>query len=140
MKVGEYVRTKKGSIGKVLGIDYYIEGNGEELSNIESIFFDNVIDDIDKDIHSGVFQDCLKEYKSSPNIIDLIEIGDYINGMKITNKFIDEETGNIELEFNNGSSYLYPKSWNYEARSEKYKIKSIVTKERFSQMEYRIGE
>ena len=135
MKVGDYVRTKKGSIAKVLGIDYYIEGNGEELSNIESIFFDNVIDDIDKDIHSGVFQDCLKEYKSSPNIIDLIEAGDvlsYKDGsicriMEITDK------GYCLLKDYGGEQYYESKEWLKD-------IKSIVTSEQFSQMEYRIGE
>ena len=78
---------------------------------------------------------------ASYNIIDLIEVGDYVNGMKITHKYIDEEKGNkgnIELQFNTGNSYLYPKSWNYEARSEEYKIKSILTKEQFENMEYKV--
>jgi hypothetical protein len=89
-------------------------------------------------VREKLFVDIIE--KSSPNIIDLIEVGDYVNGMKITNKYIDEETSNVELEFNSGSSYLYPKSWNYEARSEEYKIKSIVTKEQFSQMEYKVNK
>lgn len=135
MKVGDYVRTKKGSIAKVLGIDYDIEGNGEELSNIETIFFDNVIDDIDKDIHSGVFQDCLKEYKSSPNIIDLIEVGDYVNGKKVSYVAIDyifdysEEIKIVCFDIDK-KDYIYSK----------VDIKSIVTKEQFESMEYKIGE
>lgn len=135
MEVGDYVRTKKGSIAKVLGIDYYIEGNGEELSNIDSIFFDNVIDDIDKDIHSGVFQDCLKEYKSSPNIIDLIEVGDYVNGYLV--KDIDYAFDDVIM--NNKNARIVPY---IDCNKDKYidDIKSIVTHEQFSQMEYRIGE
>lgn len=127
MKVGDYVRTEYG-IEKIIDIKEWVNFKGYE-KNIST----------DKNRYETIYEQS-KILKSSPVIIDLIKIGDYVNGMKITNKYIDKETGNIELEFNNGSSYLYPKSWNYEARSKKYKIKSIVTKEQFSQMEYRIGE
>ena len=130
MKIGDYVRTKYG-IKQI----YEIDNN----KTVWKYKFKLKKQDGDGCIDLGCFSDS-DVIKSSERIIDLIQIGDYVNGMKITNKYIDEETGNIELEFNNGSSYLYPKSWNYEARSEEYKIKSIVTKEQFSQMEYRIGE
>ena len=130
MKAEDYVRTKYG-IKQI----YEIDNN----KTVWKYKFKLKKQDGDGCIDLGCFSDS-DVIKSSERIIDLIQIGDYVNGMKITNKYIDEETGNIELEFNNGSSYLYPKSWNYEARSEEYKIKSIVTKEQFSQMEYRIGE
>lgn len=59
---------------------------------------------------------------ASYNIIDLIEIGDYVNGYEVTSK--DQFLG-----FGNHDWYMT----NDE-------IKSIVTKETFEQMEYRIGE
>ena len=71
---------------------------------------------------SGHKKDILK---SSPNIIDLIEVGDYVNGSyvegfieknKFQNKLIITETGMID---NND-------------------IKSIVTKEQFKNMEYEV--
>lgn len=58
----------------------------------------------------------------SHNIIDLIEEGDYVNGSKVSiveSEFIYWETGN--------------------AIHHKY-IENIVTKEQFSQMEYKVGE
>lgn len=62
---------------------------------------------------------------ASYNIIDLIEVGDYVNGEKVLEVLIDRNMSRIKTElstfFNN-------------------EIKSIVTHEQFSQMEYRIGE
>jgi hypothetical protein len=130
MKVGDYVRTKSGIIGKIESKNYI--GYSDWL--IDTLYYND--DEIIDDWTCGV-----KEYdilKSSPNIIDLIEVGDYFNGMLVTNIWIDKETGNIEFEFNNHESYLYPKSWNYESRVTKYKIKSIVTKEQFKSMEYEV--
>ncbi len=64
--------------------------------------------------------------KSSPNIIDLIEVGDYVNGWRVMKKtddyfFIgDESEGTWHLLFD--------------------EIKTIVTHEQFSQMEYKVGD
>lgn len=133
MKVGEYVRTDLGisKVKRVINEDkliFYETDN--ELGNChysdEGIGYYFFKEDTNKVI-----------IKSSPRIIDLIEVGDYVNGMLVTNIWIDKETGNIEFEFNNHESYLYPKSWNYESRVTKYKIKSIVTKEQFEAMEYK---
>lgn len=92
----------------------------------------NIVKIDDKRTHSEVLikigkgllrtrTDCVK---TSYDILDLIEVGDYVNGCKVTSI---EENG--LLGFDNHDWYL---------RSEE--IKSIVTKEQFSQMEYRIGE
>ena len=119
MKVGDYVRTKSNGIQKI---------DDEGRINLGLI--------------RPPFHIIKKEelLKSSPNIIDLIEVGDYVNGMKITNILIDKETNNIEFEFNEKESYLYVKEWNYESRVTKYKLKSIVTKEQFEAMQYKVGE
>ena len=76
--------------------------------------------------------------KASHNIIDLIETGDYVNGymveevVKVPNEEIDRV---VKLATDNVFG------WEYEAE-ELYKdeIKSIVTKEQFSQMEYKVGD
>ena len=65
--------------------------------------------------------------KSSPNIIDLIEVGDYVNGYRITTI----GSNGIYAEDENG--YLIK-------MFTKEDIKSIVTKERFESMEYKVGE
>ena len=124
MKIGDYVRTEKGILK--IRDDKPFKDDKNKLNyltygNYTCVLKENII-------------------KSSPNIIDLIEVGDYVNDMLVTNIWTDKETGNIEFEFNNHESYLYPKSWNYESRVTKYKIKSIVTKEQFERMEYKVGE
>ena len=99
MKVGDYVRTHDGRIDKIVDIknDFiYIE-------NSDYGYRENYL-------------------KSSPNIIDLIEVGDYVNGYEVTSK--DQFLG-----FGNHDWYMT----NDE-------IKSIVTKEQFASMEYKVGE
>ena len=62
LEIGEYVRTKKyGDIGKLLKI------------TSTKIYIDSIGYPIDKD----------EMAKHSKNIIDLIEVGDYVNGYRI---------------------------------------------------------
>ena len=75
--------------------------------------------------------------KASNNIIDLIEEGDYINGSQV-----------IRIEEHNEELYVYVQETEYcnacdEEENIYYKedtIKSIVTKEQFESMEYKVGE
>ena len=121
MKVGDYVRNKYG-IAKVIdienknGIDI-LEFNkdicflvNKETGEIKDDKLFNklaIIDDVD-----------LSKIKSSPRIIDLIEVGDYVNGEKVTNI----------------NGILYVKNI---GALEEINIKSIVTKEQFEAMEYK---
>ena len=67
--------------------------------------------------------------KSRPRIIDLIEAGDYVNGYRVLNV----------LDFNDNSKMLSLENF-YDSKITNEDIKSIVTKEQFSCMEYKIGE
>ncbi len=111
MKVGDYVRTENYGIKKILDIGEYV-GMKQYLINEEGNYV------IDNSI-----------IKSSPNIIDLIEVGDYVNGKKVVDKW--EEPGwfgyFIKLEGEKTVPTIR-------------KIKSIVTKEQFESKEYKIGE
>ena len=111
MKVGDYVRFKtlcrEIKIGKVIEI---IEPDKESMKKYCVYDLDNNEATVDDYV-----------IKSSPNIIDLIEVGDYVNGERVIN------VDSIEV---------YTKDGMYLNED----IKSIVTKERFSQKEYRIGE
>ena len=62
--------------------------------------------------------------KPSENILDLIEVGDYVNGLPVVHN-AKENGGNIVI-FINGDAY------NEED------IKSIVTKEQFDSMKYEV--
>lgn len=66
--------------------------------------------------------------KASHNIIDLIEVGDYVNGYYVEDvlkTFVNVAVGSNYFQ----SPTIYEKD-----------IKSIVTKEQFESMSYRIGE
>ena len=96
IKVNDYVRTNKGTIDKItdkniMTYQVALMGFGE------------------------------KPIKSSPRIIDLIEVGDYVNDVIVTQSYID----NIK--------HIAP-----EIKENNYGIKSIVTKEQFEQMEYKL--
>jgi len=119
MKVGDYVRTKDGIIGKIesknlIGYNDWI---------IDTLYHND--DEIINDWTCGI-----KEYnviKSSPNIIDLIEVGDYVNGIKV------QDVIGCLLAFDGGQDG----EWYIETEED---IKSIVTHEQFERMQYKVGE
>ena len=115
LEVGMYVRTENGIIGRI-------------YEKIEDMFTyrDNNRDYI---TYGGLHNEILK---ASHNIIDLIEAGDYVNGSKVMN--IVEEDGTKYLVLERDEVYydscLEPSSDN--------DIKSIVTKEMFESMQYKV--
>ena len=132
MKVGDYVRTKDGVIAKITDIL-------EDLSiDCDRDVYD--LDDIDNLKMMEIPYCCKDEYiiKSSPNIIDLIEVGDYVNGYKIID-IVETENGDIKKKF-----ILQDKidSFSSSHQIDKYisneDIKSIVTKEQFERIEYKL--
>ena len=126
IKVGEYVRTKTGIIRKRKTI---------EVSN--SIII------ADKEYYQPYYvTDVISKgeiVNHSLNIIDLIEEGDYVNGMLVTSVIkLDSNTNyipttiifvNRDLKCTAPALKLYNKD-----------IKSIVTKEQFKSIEYIIEE
>ena len=104
-----YVRTKWGYICKIININDFREPSmkyGVEASYLKDIMFIG-----DDDIS-----------KASHNIIDIVQVGDYVNGYEVTSK--DQFLG-----FGNHDWYMLDNE-----------IKSIVTKEQFEQMAYKVGE
>ena len=123
IEVGEYVRTKKGIArivedGKFVEIRengnrmYYVDTNGTPCTWEFSCHIWS------KDI-----------VKHSKNIIDLIEVCDYVNGEKINT--IRNYNGEKHVGVENSEEML-------EAIFDNKDIKSIVTKEQFASMEYKI--
>lgn len=107
---GEYIRTNDGYIGKYL----YEEEDGQRFN----MFEDN----------EGKWITSQKNIKAhSRNIIDLIEIGDYVNGFKV-----DEIH-----DFPNGTSRVICNKYVGERQSFPDEgIRSIVTKEQFLSVAY----
>lgn len=118
MKVGDYVRTKYGEITKI-----------KDIWENERIFFENIIV-LGYTTSDNIYASQKEKYiiKSSPNIIDLIEVGDYINGFKV-------------YEIKNGQlrTISYYDGYICYLCSD-YEIKSIVTKQQFKNMEYKVGD
>lgn len=127
IKVGEYVRTKNGKIIKCTGFGTFRkEGQSNRVKTIISG-------------HSHYIYDYI--VKHSSNIIDLIEAGDYVNGDKIIS--ISEDPfikGQINLwtERHEVNSFGDTERIKYFYR--KNDIISIVTKEQFKNIEYKVGE
>lgn len=119
MKIGDYARTDTGIIQKIGKIYEQNETNDTHIQlnragTGKSVF----ILDNGKELSYSKGE----VIKSSPKIIDLIEVGDYVNGR------IVEWIGDNFVAFGK-LDYAYEKD-----------IKSIVTKQCFESMEYKVGE
>ena len=113
IQVGEYIRTKDGYIRKIIE-DFstdnsYFKLDKEKLAKYDFTYF----------YSDEIFKKEIKNH--SFNIIDLIEEGDYVNGQKV-------------VGVSNVSGWIDTK----EDVIHKDHIKSIVTKEMFQNIEYRV--
>ena len=110
LKVGMYVRYRHLSntkISKIFRID----------ESDEDVFV--ALDNDDGTLESFIIN-------ASDNIIDLIEVGDYVNGKEVLNI----------SEFKDGSRYIEFDEGRYLCKN--YQIESIVTKEQFDSVKYEV--
>ena len=126
LEVGMYVRTKDGEIIKIK----YVE---DVYTSDDNIFIATVVY-----FGEGFYVNSDDVKKASHNIIDLIEVGDYVNGKKVRKinchyLYFDDDLQE-EVDINDGleleDGFIYFES----------EIESIVTKEQFEQMQYKVGE
>ena len=121
IEVGEYVRTKRGEVCKVLGISPELR-DGKRLYSHKSYYLD---------IKKGSLTEPFIA-KHSKNIIYLIEEGDYVNGekiLRITDLEMKEKKLFVTFKFGKTEHCVL---WSNED------IKSIVTKEQFNSIKYEI--
>ena len=117
MNVNDYVRTEDG-IKKVLKYTY-----NEKYENGHCVWFDN------KDYGILFTDEEVNKMKPSPNIIDLIEVGDYVNGYRVA-----------EIETLPTKQKLIVVGYGYDADEiSENNIKSIVTKEQFKSIKYEVN-
>lgn len=123
MKVGDYVRTKWGTIAQIdkcLGKDVgYKNMEHYEVDRLIGLYNDFIL-----------YESDIK--KSNPEIIYLVEVGDYINGVEVVNL-----ADGIHLEFTNDVSYVDVGLSTYRDGHVEG-IKSIVTHEQFERMQYNL--
>ena len=134
LEVGMYVRTKNGNIRKIV-----------ELTNTKFIdkpdyYVDKVLIDIEQNeredtiyMEKWLFNEDI--VKSSPNIIDIIEVGDYVNGLKVSSvggTYYGRKDKAIYCDYcENKETGKWTMIYDDE-------IKSIVTKEQFESMKYEV--
>lgn len=111
IEVGDYVRSRNGSIGKVTKIedDKYLYENKELIT-----FIGNVV-------------------KHSKNIINLIEPGDFVNGREVKHIAMFEGFPNYPKLIFVDEKRLIP-----DDTCENDEIKTILTKEQYSQNCYAV--
>lgn len=108
LEVGKFVRTKAGMIAKIISKDN-VSGS---LHKDEIVF---ILDNGNKlALHSR------KVIKASHNIIDLIKVGDYVNGFPVIHKENDILKCGLLVQFKENE------------------IKSIITKEQMESLEYKV--
>lgn len=123
IKVGEleYIRTTNGKIGRFLGYNTKINSN-----------WDCKIDLSDRKTKLYCNHDYIKSH--SPNIIDLIECGDYVNGYRVMKEKYNYHNINfIDLDTDDAGGF----GWGFALPEEH--IKSIVTHEQFDSIKYVVG-
>lgn len=126
IEVGDYIRTIDGRIGTIKHKITVLENDKFARNEYRTSF--NVFYYTDKQM-----QEC--GWKIKNNIVDLIEVGDYVNGYKVIDKDLKNEMICLLMPFNEENQSKYNIVWNT-----KYFIKSIVTKEQFANIEYKVKE
>jgi hypothetical protein len=115
MEVGEYGRTENGEIIKYVNLQY----SDGTPANFKLLVKNNVV------TNDRFYE---KIVKHSKNIIDLIEVGDYVNGRKVYQVgFNFQDDFVLKMSESNYENFIYPNE-----------IKSIVTKEQFKVVEYEV--
>ena len=116
LKDDMYIRTSYGRIDKILELDdSYVKGVSQKNNSY--------VYDLDSIV------------KASYNIIDILEVGDYVNGYEV--KDIDYAFDDIALNVKNPRIVPY-----IDNIKNAYidNIKSVITHEQMEQMAYKVGE
>lgn len=119
IKIGEYIRTDDGKIIKCNGF-----GTLRTTRNGERCEVDTIISNRRHYVYDKIV-------KHSPNIIDLIEESDYVNGERVLQKTKIKD-GSMQiciLKDNNSSNWRTINN---------FTLKNIVTKEQFNQVKYEV--
>ena len=126
MKVGDYVRLSDG-IHKIKHYEYR-----PDYENCHCMYLD--------DNDYGLLFTNKDLIKLSPNIIDLIEVGDYVNGKRVEWIGYDLYRENEDKTLTGiGEKRILFNEFTKDSVREKG-IMTIVTKEQFESMEYKVGE
>lgn len=124
IKVGEYIRTNKGQFYKIKTINKYgiaimYENKEDKISSSINYYTETGFEINEENIR-----------KHSKNIIDLIEVGDFVNGILVTGK--ESTLLYTEIKGIDGSGCYIPISQYGEG------IETILTHEQYEQNCYKL--
>jgi len=126
VEVGRYIRYMP-TIGSSVIISKVLEKHNRGLAYLYKL-------DTEKELVPIEHFDDI--YKSSPNIIDLIEVGDYVNGHRVLNKYDNDF---VEVGVNLFTTSIYGNSYINELRNYASKdIKEILTHEQYQNNIYKV--
>lgn len=139
LEVGMYVRTKDGNIFKIIGgnVDNWeIDIDYSKLEQTEEYWLE-----LYRYNNNYSFFDNKNVLKASHNIIDLIEVEDYVNGYYVSEiwkigemtHYVDEKT----IQRKEKQITIQAPSYGGIIHLHNEDIKTVVTKEQFESMEYK---
>ncbi len=133
IKEGDYIRTEDGEIRKIVNIDKteQTENNPVEIlwCNLDKPI--KILKECSKDTIYAIEMSDAKKLKHSNNILDLIEVGDIVNGYKVSDKNGTLLCTNIKGIDRSG--YHIPISQYGDG------IETILTKEQYQANCYKVG-
>ena len=127
LEVGMYVRTNDGYINKIKNVNQYnVLVDGRDLFGEELNIPNNEI------------------LKASHNIIDLIEVGDYVNGYYVSKIWEKDEithyVNETPIKRKEREIVIQAPSYGGIEILKNKNIKSVITHEQIEQMAYKVGE
>ena len=118
LEVGQFARLKSGYICKIININDLREPNMQY--GVEANYLKNVMFIGDDDV-----------VKASYDIIDILEVGDYVNSLKVTS---------VDKTFEENTLIGLGTNFGFSKFDNDYKITSVVTHEQMEQMAYKVEE
>ncbi len=140
LEVGMYVRGKyynyRGKIGKIIK---------NYNNDLEIAYTDGILKTTTNSFIDDNFDIDGRQYVASFNIIDLIKKGDYVNWVEVIEIYEKGTTFKESSMYSFKEKTIEVANDNYEtipleALFTNKEIKTIVTKEQFKQMSYKVGE
>lgn len=122
--VGMLARTTNGIIGIIINANEDEMMNGPELKVNEKIYCTE--------------RDSIKEIKE--NIIDLIEVGDYVNGEEVIDFYLDYYGENNSKHIRYGVITKYSNRYGNTLYIKQEQIKAILTHEQYNANCYKIEQ
>ncbi len=127
IEVGEYVRTEEGYIGKL--VEYI-----PNALNYLKIDVDKEIIHCNNSRDNFIYTRYGFQLKHSHNPIDIIEVGDYVNGRLVLQVDYKNQNVCLLIPFTDTKANTNIMWYGYED------IKTIVTKEQFESISYKVKQ